>query len=88
MAVYVLSVRAIVKPIKVIGDCLISMMFLKSVSGLCSKFSAGLSLRGAARVAMWIWIRELDLSHDLPEEMGITESWNVSSWKGPVRIND
>lgn len=43
MAVYVLSV----KPMKMIGDCLIPMMFLKSVSSLSSKFSAGLSLRGA-----------------------------------------
>ena len=48
MAVYILSIRAIVKPIKVIGDCLISKMFLKFVSGLCSESSTRLSLRGAA----------------------------------------
>lgn len=28
-----LSARAVVEPIKVISDCLISVMFLKSVSG-------------------------------------------------------
>lgn len=47
MVVYILSVRAIVKPIKVIGDCLISMMFLKFVSGLYNESSTHLSLRGA-----------------------------------------
>lgn len=44
-----LSARAVVKPIKVISDCSISVMFLKSVSGKCSKPGAPLSLRGARK---------------------------------------
>ena len=44
MSICILCVRAIVKPIKVISDCLISVMLLKFVSGLCSKFSTCLPL--------------------------------------------
>lgn len=60
MAVYILIVRATVKAIKVIGDCLISMVFLKFISGFCSEFRIYLSLRGATE---WLCAqRELDLS--------------------------
>lgn len=49
MTVYILSVGAIVKPIKVISDGLISTILLKFVSGLCSESSTCLSLRGATK---------------------------------------